>query len=440
VIAGDRVLVSDGRRLHVLSLATQKLATRAPIPFRPDDAGGPEALRGADARHAWGLIEGFGLTVAGDDVYANVPASGVGCGDRPGTPPDDIGDGPPGSGRDAPWRSWDDAVCAVRLEGDGGRVRWIAGGGAATPGLPERLRLLGTPLLYRGAVHVTGLRPTKANAADDLLEAWHVALDPATGAVRSAVYLGNGSPVRRGRVDEAMPPGCVGAHGRVHVVTAIGIAAAVDARTGRTLWSYRYDRGRPDGEDVAKRLTGGPERAPRRTTFANLPPILADGRVFLAPTDGRLVHCLSDRPRGRTRVLTRWKLRRTDDVRNLAIEQLVGVTEAAGDVPPTLVAVGQATRPAARPLHLRRRRGREQRDPAVGARAPFGGIPEPFGLATVAGDDVFVPTAKGIARYALADGADRPSIEAPADDGTEEAYGNPLSRAGRGLSRSRPPA
>ena len=46
------------------SEATQ--ATRAPIPFRPDDAGAPAALRGVEARHAWGLIEGFGLTVAGD--------------------------------------------------------------------------------------------------------------------------------------------------------------------------------------------------------------------------------------------------------------------------------------------------------------------------------------------------------------------------------------
>ncbi|MFO0933264.1 MAG: PQQ-binding-like beta-propeller repeat protein [Planctomycetota bacterium] len=434
VVSGDRVVVSDGRRLHVLSLSTQKLLTRAPIPLRADDPSAPNALRGAEARHVWGLIEGFGLTVAGDDVYANVPARDVGQGDPPGAEPSGDDRATPD---DPPRGPTDDAVCAVRLEGDGGRVRWTAGGLAGTPGLPERLRLVGTPLLYRGAVHVAGLRPSHTGKET---EAWHVALDPATGAVRSTVFLGTGSPLRRGRTDEAMPSGCVGAHGRVHLVTALGIAAAVDARTGRTLWAYRYDRGRPDGADVTRRLTLGAERSPRRTSFANQPPVVVDGRLYLAPTDGRHVLCLSDRPRGPGRVLTRWALHRTEDVRNLAIEHVVGVTEEAGDVPPTLVAVGQGygLDPLQDPftcvvaVDVRDARVRWERA------LPFGGIPEPFGLAALAGDDVFVPTAKGIARYALLDGADRPSIEAPAEDGEgayglEEAYGNLVPVAGRGL-------
>ena len=431
VVSGDRLVVSDGRRLHVLSLTTHKFLTRAPVPLRPEGAAAPEALRGAEARHAWGLIEGFGLTIVGDDVYANVPAVGVGLGRPPGRGEHDDeesrGDDP------APWQAWDDAICAVRLADGGGTVRWVAGGGAPTPGLPEGLRLVGTPLVYRGAVHVTGLRRTKSTA--DVLEAWHVALDPATGAARSAVFLGTGTPIRRRRADEAQPTGCVGAHGRVHLCTALGIAAAVDARTGRTLWSYRYDRSRPDGEDTAQRLEDRAERSPRLTTFANQPPIVADGRLFLAPTDGVHVLCLSDRPRGASRQLTRWTLNRTGDFRNLAVEHLAGVTGEADDLPPTLVAVGQGfgADPVNDPFTCV-----VAIDAASGAlrweRAlPFGGIPEPFGLATLAGGDVFVPSAKGIARYALADGADRPPVEAPPDDRDEEAYGNLVPVPGRGI-------
>jgi|GEM_PF-2072687 len=431
VVDGDRLVVSDGRRLHVLSLTTHKLRSRAPIPLRPDDATAPPALRGVEARRTWGLVEGFGLAIDGDVVYANVPA-------EVGTPdPEPLSSPFSRAARGAPpvasrWLGWDDAVSAVRLTDDGGTVLWVAGGGARTPGLPERLRLVGTPLVYRGAVHVAGIRATAST--DDLFEAWHVALSPRTGAVRSAVFLGTGTPLRRKRVDEAMPAGCVGAHGRVHVVTSLGLASAVDARTGRTLWSFRYDRGRPDGEDTARRLTADREGAERRSSFANHPPVVVDGRLYVAPTDGRSVWCLSDRPRGRDRLLTRWPLHRTDDVRNLALEQVVGVTDGRDGVPPTLVVVGQGY--GVDPLHdpftvvvaVDALSGRLRWERAL----PFGALPEPLGVAVIAGDDVFVPTAKGIARYALADGADRPSIVADGDD-DDEAYGNLVPVPGRGL-------
>jgi hypothetical protein len=129
--------------------------------------------------------------------------------------------------------------------------------------------------------------------------------------------------------------------------------------------------------------------------------------------------------------------------RNLAIEQLAGVTDGAGGVPPTLVGVGtgygldQLHDPFTCVVGM---------DPATGVvrweRAmPFGGIPEPFGLALVTQDEAFVPTALGIARFALADGKDRAPLDETAIPASsarllypdETLYGNLVPVPGRGV-------
>lgn len=432
VVAGDRVVVHDGRRLHLLSLATFKLTTRAPFPLLPDEPAAPPGRRGVPARRAFGLIEGFGLTIQrdvgahegtdrgdrGDTVFAHVPAE-IGDGSALVQPPDA--------------RAWRDRVVAVRLTPSGPRRLWVAGGPGLPPGLPEGMRLCGAPLLYAGALHVVGQRG--ADAAADLLEAWHVALDPATGALRSAVLLGTGRPLRRKRADEAMPAPCAGARGRVYVVTSLGIAAAVDARSGRTLWAYRYDRGRPDGDDEGRRLVDDLEAADRRSSFFNAPPRALGSDVVFAPTDSRHVFCVRGRPSGPARQMTRWKLHRTEDTRNLAIEHVAAVTEATRSRPALVVAVGQGY--GVDPLHdpftcvvaIDARSGRVRWERAL----PFGGVPEPFGEAAVAGDDVFVPTAHGIARYALDDGADGPPVLVRERLGDVEVFGNVVPVAGEGL-------
>jgi hypothetical protein len=435
VVAGGRVIASDGRDLRVHDAATGRLLATSAL--REGDVTVPGAgERGAAARLRWGWIEGHGLTVAGDVVYAAVAAPW----DAPQGDPDvAMGWRPRGAAEPRPAR--DDHVVAFRLEGTALRRLWRAGGRVPTPGLPEGLGLHGTPLLYAGALHVAGLRPTKSSK--DRFEAWHVALDPATGAVRSATFLGAGGPIRRARDEEAVPSSCAGARGRVVLVTALGVAAAVDARTGRARWSLRYDRGRPDGDEVGRRLVDASETPGRASSLSNQPPRLAADRVVVAPTDARTILGLFDRPRGPKRLLRAWTVHRTDAFRDMAAEQVAGIVPGTGAAPATVVVVGQGyvTDPLSDTCTCV-----AGLDLSTGvlrwARAlPFGGEQEPFGDALVTRDEVLVPTARGIARFATADGAERPAIDATAIPAArlralredEMVYGNLVPVPGAGL-------
>ncbi len=431
VVSGGRVFVSDGRSLRVFDAETGKLEL-APFALTPgaDTSSAPE-IAGRPSRRRFGWIEGHGLTVDGDRVFLTRAGE---LGRRPAELDAD-GAAIALSTPEGP----KDRVLALERVGTGFVRRFEVGGGIDTPNLPKGMRLFGTPLLYRGALHVAGLRPTPATT--DRVEAWHVALDPGTGAVLSATFLGAGGPVRRGRDDEAIPSSCAAARGRVVVVTSLGIAAAVDAGTGRTVWTLRYDRGRPDGDDLTHRLDGPVESGDRRSSFANEPPLLADGRCFLAPTDSRHVLAIADRPRGRARTMRLWKRHRVDDFRDLAVEQLVGVVGEADLDAPVLVVVGQGYEHDGSPhtavVGL---------DPATGAmrweRAlPSGAEPEPYGRALVTAGEVYVPTRDGIARYRVQDGAEMPLLDRSAISDDDRAYvpesdrpvGNLVPIPGQGL-------
>lgn len=423
VVANGLIYVSDGRALRVFDVGTgaYRLAVMPFAPHADPEAGTPAAGRASRRRFGW--IEGHGLTVDGARIFVALTEERDASRSRePDEEPVDAA---------APAQSADRTAAFDLVDGTL-VARWTRGGRIDTPGLASGMRLYGTPLLYRGAIHVTGLRPS--GKTRDRLEAWHVALDPSTGDVRSATFLGVGGPIRRGRDDEAMPASCAAAHGRVVVVTSLGIAAAVDAISGRTRWSCRYDRGRPDGDDLGHRLDDSREESDRRTSFANEPPIVVDGRVLMAPTDSRHVFALADRPRGRARALRLWRRHRVDDFRNLAVEQLVGAVGLADTDAPVLVLVGKGHELEGSPhtavVGL---------DPATGSmrweRAlPVTRDPEPYGRALVTAGEVYVSTRDGIARYRVEDGADLPFLDAAAieKDGGDasDAYGETFQPVG----------
>jgi hypothetical protein len=163
----------------------------------------------------------------------------------------------------------------------------------------------------------------------------------------------------------------------------------------------------------------------------------------VAPTDARRVFGLNDRPRGPDRLLRRWSAHRTEAFFNLAVEQVVGVTAGAPGVPATLVLAGQGYA----------RDGTSEAwacvvglDPDTGAQRwqralPFGDEPEPFGEALLTQTEAWVPTARGIARFALADGKEAPSVEpslVPEDrarllDAEEMLFGNLVPAPGQGI-------
>ncbi len=453
VVEGDRVLVSDGRFLTVRELSTGRLVLD-PVPLESPPSSYADVVgdRGTKARLRWGLLEGHALTATGSLVACAVPEPLSGRERRededvvsPRFPP------PPRSPRspraadpraDEPPRGAH--VVALRLpplrERGGATIAWRAGGDAGGAGMPEGLRLHGAPLAYRGTLYVGGVRQTKAS--EDRWEAFVVALDPATGSVRFASFLGAGGPIRRSK-DEVMSASCAAARGRVVCVTALGLVSAVDAATGRTHWAYRYDRGRPDGEAQDQRLS---EKAagPRRTTFQNEPPLLALDMCFFAPTDARDLYATFDRPRGALRHFTAWRHPRTEGFVNLALEHLVGCTDGRGGVPPTLVGVGKGW-PVSGELHTcvvaidpRPLTGKG----AVrwGRPLPDGGPPEPYGRACLTEAEVYVPTESGIAGFRLADGEDLPFHDLASVDadrrlllGRDRPFGNLVPVPGKGL-------
>jgi outer membrane protein assembly factor BamB len=417
VVGDGRVVVSDGRFLRAFDLATGAPAfapvrlSEAPPSDREGIEAGPEepGEESEAARRLWQWIEGHALTLRDGVAFAAVAVEQP---DR-------------GAARDA-------HVRAVRLGPGGGTPLWEAGGEFPLGDEPADPRLHGAPCLYRDTLYVAGVRPT---TSADRFEAVLVALDPRTGAKRWTASLGAGSPIRRGRADEVLPGSCAAAHGRVLVVTALGLAASVDATTGRTLWTYRYDRGSPDGEAVSRRLGEDTDESARRSSFANEPPLLQGGRGFFTPTDARHLFCTFDRPRGPRRLLTAWTRSRTEGFLNLALEHLAGVTDGRDGVPPTLVGVGQGHRDASE-LHV----CVVGMDPESGevrwGRALPDGQPEPYGRAAVTSKEVYVPTHGGIAAFRLADGADLPftGVEAlPEEKERERPWGNLVVVPGVGL-------
>jgi hypothetical protein len=155
----------------------------------------------------------------------------------------------------------------------------------------------------------------------------------------------------------------------------------------------------------------------------------------IAPTDARRIQGLFDRPRGRSRRLHAWALHRTEGFRNMAAEYVAGVYAGDDATAPCLVVVGQGfvtnvlTDPHTCVAGI---------DPSTGVtrweRAlPFGSEPEPFGEALLTTQEVLVPTASGVARYALADGADRPSRKRAGLREDESLFGNLVPVPGRGF-------
>lgn len=425
---GDRAYVNDGTGLRAIEVSTGRHAFLEPVVLSASSSvrQGADASGNAARTEYWGWTEGHGVTVDGSMAWCAVPSrirsERPRAKDDPEPPPDP----------DPPH------LAAVRLGEKGGDVVWRAGGVHAAPGLPEHTSLYGSPLLYRGLLWAAGVRGTKTK---DQVESWLVALDPKTGAARHALFLGAGGPVRRGRASEALPGSCAGARGRVVVVTNLGIVACADATVGRIAWMFRYDRGRPDGDDPGRRLqTEEIEQGPRHSSFSNEPPLLYDDLVFVAPTDSRRLLALFDRPRGRERNLRSWDRDRVEEFRNLSLEQLVGVVPERSGRRALLVGVGQGYRAPNEVNTSVVALDARTKALAWDRPLPDGSEPEPYGKAIVTEEEVVVPTRYGIARYRVRDGADLPFVgmEAVGDDrrllrAYERPFGNLIPVPGRGV-------
>jgi hypothetical protein len=397
VVDGTLAFVSDGARLEVWDLERGRHLAR-PHALLNEQEDGLSRVDEVDAREDLGLLEGFSLSLGptlphgGRIVYVAVPD--------------------PVAGRSywayGDWR--DDRIEAFEFDPTAHTLTllWRNGGYRPRGGLPPQTRLYGAPLLYRDRLWVAGVRPSRGTEHE--ADAWLFGLSPTTGDVEVRTYLGSGAPVRGGRPDEAIPSSPAGAHGRVVVFTGLGIVASVDARTGRPHWAYRNDRG-VVGAGRLKRLQGERDRTPRETGFANVPPLIAFERIWVAPTDGLEILCLFDRPRGPRRALRAWRKDRRAGFVDFAAEQIVGLTTPAHGAP-LLVVVGRGEVPEGRPPAALAK-AIDAFDPAGRweAFATTGDGPAPYGTALLTEEELFVPTRHGICVFDLLDGSDLATLD-----------------------------
>lgn len=401
-----------GREIDATDLATFGRRTRS---LRPVHAEGDRA--------ELGLIEGHGVTLgprvwSGRLVYAAVAD---------------------------PSKDWDyeerrdDHLRAFLFDGHRLRPLWQVGGQNEGVGLDARL--YGSPLLYRGRLWIAGVRPTQGSSSH--AETWLFGLDPRTGRLEVQTHLGTGSPIRDGRGDEAIPSSPAGARGRVVVVTGTGIVAAVDAGNGATQWAFRYDRDSVDGGQL-RRLRTTTSRSPRSSGFVNEPPLLAEGRCHVTPTDSCTEYVLLSRPQGPGRSLVSAAAKRDEIVTFHIVEQLVGIRPAGDGLGPTLVVAGQGQPPpgdlpapmvaGVDALYFENDQRR-----IWGSMSPTGFGAETYGKGLLTETEVFVPTRHGIAVYDPVSGADLGLLDAstlgpdrPLPEGTLP-YGALIPVPGKGI-------
>ncbi len=304
------------------------------------------------------------------------------------------------------------------LEAMTGRLLWSHEDGAVRdPGDAEVLRGLNAnspPLVAGDSVYVLGSRESGRYFCELL------AADARTGKIRWHTRLCTGQQELNlfGRPLIELAAGAVSERdGVLYCSTNLGVAAAVDARSGAILWLRGYPQ-IPIPYAIQWHTT--PER---EATWANGPPIVTEDTVYLTPTDSRHLVAL-DRRDGATRFLFYGG---DPAVEEEIYRHLLGT---AGDfvyvAGPKVLAVHRRTGKVAW--------GRGQGEfPA----RPAGGEPEvAIGRGFVATDAVWTATARGIYAFDLASGkrlVDVPRAPDSGDPGLASGAGGNLVLAGQVL-------
>jgi outer membrane protein assembly factor BamB/TolA-binding protein len=197
------------------------------------------------------------------------------------------------------------------LDAHSGRVLWRLGGRKEGSGLAEIATFSAPPVpegdrLYVGAVEQ--LHPT------DPFKHHVLCLEAATGRIVWSTYIAMGGTEinlfgNSTRESFGSPVAVSGES--VFYATNHGALAAVEKRTGRLRWTYRY-------RQHAVNPTRSPQVYKNPLGWVNSPPVVAHGIVAAAPTDSPILYGLDVRTGER-----RWEVGRTEDDRTL-----YGVREA----------------------------------------------------------------------------------------------------------------
>ncbi|MGQ0613430.1 MAG: outer membrane protein assembly factor BamB family protein [Planctomycetaceae bacterium] len=290
------------------------------------------------------------------------------------------------------------------------RVVWSApprGQPSPDPVLARGVFFRGAPAVAGGKVYVyAGAREAGDSGPTRKEEAYLFCFRRADGALLWRRFLGyadTDAPAHFPPLGGVAP---AVARGVVVAVTGLGVAAALDARTGEVLWLLRYNRLRPDERE---RLTDwSEETVPVKSGWLREAPRIVGDTVYLAPFDSEeLTACWL---RGRTAPAdggfdaVQWEKHRNRQHHNCQLETIAGFFEGR---------IYCAGRPDERQfpgyenlVSVRLADGlglaygrlpRVARDRLTGASRP----PEIFGRSTIAGGTLLLPTAQRIYRFDL---------------------------------------
>jgi hypothetical protein len=271
----------------------------------------------------------------------------------------------------------------------------------------RRIFFRGAPALHGERLYVCGARREEGTESEIRKEEAHVfCFDRRDGRLIWHRFLGYGDT----EAAPAFPPlsGLAPAvsAGVVTAATGLGVAAALDARTGDILWLFRYDR-QPVRERERLQEKSDERKVHLRSAWMREPPRIVGDTVYLAPFDAEEMYACwlrGSRQPGQLFEIEQWSKDRTRGHRHSLLEYVGGIHGARlyyvgrRDPRPSLTVSYQAvvSHPLDRAVDLSYGLlPAVKRDEGTGLRVP----PELFGRPMIAGDVLLVPTREAVYRF-----------------------------------------
>lgn len=186
-----------------------------------------------------------------------------------------------------------------------GKQLWKLGGRLLAESLEENATFATAPTPDGGRLYVGAV---KQRLSTDPFQHYVLCLDPATGKILWSTYVASGGTeinLFGNSTRESLGSPVSVTEDSVYYCTNHGAVAALDKKTGRIRWTYRY-----------RQLQVMPTRSvyvqKNRLEWVNSPPLAARGMVVVTPTDSHFLYALDARTG-----LPRWDRPRGQDVRTV---------------------------------------------------------------------------------------------------------------------------
>lgn len=180
-----------------------------------------------------------------------------------------------------------------------GKLLWKVGGKLLADALEENATFASAPTPDGGRLYVGAI---KQKLSTDLFQHYVLCIDPATGKVLWSTYVASGGTeinLFNNSTRESLGSPVAVADDALYYCTNHGAIAALDKKSGRIRWTYRY-------RQLDVRPTRSVYVLKNRLEWVSSPPVVARGVAAVTPTDSDTLYALDtqtgqlrwDRPRG----------------------------------------------------------------------------------------------------------------------------------------------